>query len=89
METQPHYQIHFLLEHKILELQLRIQQTHYVKVTNYSFYCSPLPNINLNTNGNENELVCSNLPTFFVRLDAAIQDGTLQAITPINGQKTI
>jgi hypothetical protein len=36
-----------------------------------------LPNINLNTNGNENELVCSNLPTFFVRLDAAIQDGTL------------
>ncbi|WP_339921638.1 T9SS type B sorting domain-containing protein [uncultured Flavobacterium sp.] len=40
------------------------------------FIVHPLPNINLNTNGNENELVCSNLPTFFVRLDAAIQDGT-------------
>ncbi|WP_338408079.1 T9SS type B sorting domain-containing protein, partial [uncultured Flavobacterium sp.] len=35
--------------------------------------------INLNTNGGENELVCSNLPTFFVQLDAGIQDGS-----PIN-----
>lgn len=40
------------------------------------FIVHPLPNINLNTNGNDNELVCSNLPTFFVRLDTAIQDGT-------------
>jgi gliding motility-associated-like protein len=35
-----------------------------------------LPNINLNTNGGENYLVCSNLPTFFVTLDAGIQDGS-------------
>jgi gliding motility-associated-like protein len=41
------------------------------------FIVHPLPNINLNTNGNENELVCSNLPTFFVTLDAGIQDGSL------------
>ena len=35
-----------------------------------------LPNINLNTNGSENELVCSNLPAFFVQLDAGIQGGS-------------
>jgi gliding motility-associated-like protein len=40
------------------------------------FKVNPLPKINLNTNGDENELVCSNLPTFFVQLDAGIQDGT-------------
>jgi gliding motility-associated-like protein len=40
------------------------------------FIIHPLPNINLNTNGSENELVCSNLPTFFIKLDAGIQDGT-------------
>ncbi|SEA46013.1 gliding motility-associated C-terminal domain-containing protein [Flavobacterium gillisiae] len=40
------------------------------------FIVNPLPNISLNTNGSENELVCSNLPTFFVKLDAGIQDGT-------------
>lgn len=37
---------------------------------------NPLPKINLNTNGDENELVCSNLPSFFVQLDAGIQDGS-------------
>jgi gliding motility-associated-like protein len=40
------------------------------------FKVNPLPKINLNTNGGENELVCSNLPTFFVQLDAGIQDGS-------------
>ena len=40
------------------------------------FVVNPLPNINLNTNGDENELVCSNLPTFFVKLDAGIQGNT-------------
>jgi gliding motility-associated-like protein len=40
------------------------------------FIVQPLPNINLNTNGNDDELVCSNLPTFFVQLDAGIQDGS-------------
>ncbi|HSN48839.1 MAG TPA: T9SS type B sorting domain-containing protein, partial [Flavobacterium sp.] len=41
-----------------------------------SFVVEPLPKINLNTNGSENELVCSNLPTFFVQLNAGIQDGS-------------
>ena len=40
------------------------------------FKVNPLPNINLNTNGSENELVCSNIPTFFVQLNAGIQDGS-------------
>jgi gliding motility-associated-like protein len=43
------------------------------------FIVNPLPKINLNTNGAENELVCSNLPTFFVQLDAGIQDGSSTA----------
>ena len=40
------------------------------------FVVQPLPNINLNTNGNDDELVCSNNPTFFVQLNAGIQDGS-------------
>jgi gliding motility-associated-like protein len=40
------------------------------------FIVEPLPNINLNTNGDENKLVCQNDPTFFVQLDAGIQDGS-------------
>lgn len=40
------------------------------------FIVEPLPNINLNTNGSEDELVCSNIPTFFVQLNAGIQDGS-------------
>ncbi|CAM2962129.1 T9SS type B sorting domain-containing protein [Flavobacterium frigoris] len=41
------------------------------------FIVHALPNIELNIDGSENELVCSNLPTFFVKLDAGIQDGSL------------
>lgn len=37
---------------------------------------NPKPNIDTNDDFDENELVCSNLPTFFVKLDAGIQDGT-------------
>lgn len=37
---------------------------------------NPKPNINTNADLDENELVCSNLPTFFVRLDSGILDGT-------------
>jgi gliding motility-associated-like protein len=44
--------------------------------TTLNFVVNPIPKINLNTNGGENELVCSNLPTFFVTLDAGIQDGS-------------
>lgn len=40
------------------------------------FIIKPLPNINLNTDGNEDKLVCQNDPTFFVQLDAGIQDGS-------------
>lgn len=40
------------------------------------FVIDPLPNINLNTNGNEDRLVCQNDPAFFVQLDAGIQDGS-------------
>ena len=40
------------------------------------FVVNPIPKINLNANGSENELVCSNLPSFFVTLDAGIQDGS-------------
>jgi gliding motility-associated-like protein len=41
-----------------------------------SFVVNELPPIRLNTNGDENELVCTNLPTFFVTLEAGIQDGS-------------
>ncbi len=44
--------------------------------TPLNFVVNPTPKINLNTNGGENELICSNLPTFFVTLDAGIQDGS-------------
>ncbi|MDI5897349.1 T9SS type B sorting domain-containing protein [Flavobacterium yafengii] len=37
---------------------------------------NPRPDIDTNTDFDENELVCSNLPTFFVKLDSGIQDGT-------------
>jgi len=40
------------------------------------FIIEPLPNISLNTDGTEDNLVCSNLPTFFVQLNAGIQDGS-------------
>lgn len=40
------------------------------------FVVNPLPNINLNTDGSENKLVCTNDPTFYVQLDAGIQDGS-------------
>ncbi len=45
-------------------------------ITTLNFVVNPVPKINLNTNGEENELICSNLPTFFVTLDAGIQDGS-------------
>ena len=40
------------------------------------FIVNPLPNISLNTDGSEDNLVCSNIPTFFVQLNAGIQDGS-------------
>jgi gliding motility-associated-like protein len=43
------------------------------------FVVEPLPNINLNTSGNEDELVCQNDPTFFRPLDAGLQDPSLSS----------
>ncbi len=40
------------------------------------FVVNPLPNINLNTNGDDDELVCTNDPSFFVQLNAGIQNGS-------------
>lgn len=37
---------------------------------------NPKPNIDTNQDGHNNKLVCSNLPTFFVELNAGITDGT-------------
>lgn len=44
--------------------------------TTLNFVVHAVPNINLNLDGLENELVCSNISTFFVTLDAGIIDGS-------------
>ena len=44
--------------------------------TTINFVVNPVPNIDLNLDGLANELVCSNLSTFFVTLDAGILDGS-------------
>jgi gliding motility-associated-like protein len=41
-----------------------------------AFIVNPLPPVNLNVDGSENELVCDNLPTFFITLNAGIQGGS-------------
>ena len=41
------------------------------------FIINPLPLINLNIDGSEDELVCSNLPTFFVTLDAGVTNAAV------------
>jgi hypothetical protein len=48
--------------------------------TTLNFVVNPTPNIDLNQNGWANQLVCTNLPTFTVTLDAGITDAT-----PTNG----
>lgn len=37
-----------------------------------NFVVHPIPSIDINSNGNSNELVCSNLSTFFITLNAGI-----------------
>ena len=44
--------------------------------TTLNFVVNPIPNINLNLDGLSNELVCSNLSSFFVTLDAGLLDGS-------------
>ena len=41
-----------------------------------SFVVIPIPNIDLNLDGKNNELVCSNLSSFFVTLNAGFQDNS-------------
>jgi hypothetical protein len=43
--------------------------------TTLNFIVNPLPRININAYGDDDELVCSNLPTFFVNW-TQIQDGS-------------
>jgi gliding motility-associated-like protein len=44
--------------------------------TTLNFVVNPVPNIDLNLDGLDNELVCSNLSSFFVTLNAGILDGS-------------
>lgn len=44
--------------------------------TTIRFLVHPIPKIDLNLNGQADELVCSNLPSFFVTLDAGITDNS-------------
>lgn len=52
------------------------KNTTCIEETLISFVVNPLPNIRLNTDGSEDALVCTNLPTFSVQLNAAINDGS-------------
>ncbi len=47
--------------------------------TTLHFIVYPIPKIDLNTNGLSNQLVCSNIPTFAVTIDAGINDGSPQS----------
>ncbi len=60
----------------VLATVINPMNTSCTATTTLNFVVYPIPKINLNTNGAENQLVCSNLPTFFVTLDAGIQDGS-------------
>ena len=44
--------------------------------TTLSFVVNPIPNIDLNLDGDDDNLVCQNDPSFYVQLNAGIQDGT-------------
>ncbi|MDR7210391.1 T9SS type B sorting domain-containing protein [Flavobacterium piscis] len=43
--------------------------------TTFNLIVNPLPNINLNIDGSENKIICSNLPEFLITLEAGINDG--------------
>ena len=44
--------------------------------TTLNFVVNPIPNIDLNLDGLDNELVCQNIPSFFITLNAGITDGS-------------
>lgn len=52
------------------------KNTTCIEETLLSFVVNPLPNINLNKDGVEDQLVCTNLPTFTVQINGGINDGT-------------
>lgn len=52
------------------------KNTSCIETTLLSFIVNPLPNINLNKDGAEDQLVCTNLPTFTVQLNGGINDGS-------------
>lgn len=45
-------------------------------ISTLSFVVNPIPKIDLNTNGEANEIVCTNLPTFSVTINAGVLTGT-------------
>jgi hypothetical protein len=81
------YQIPSLVTPKKHNSCCRILLTQLVHSIILPFIVNSLPPINLNTDGSENELVCSNLPTFFVTLNAGIQDGSQLLTIPMSGLK--
>ncbi|WP_281297393.1 T9SS type B sorting domain-containing protein [Flavobacterium limnophilum] len=44
--------------------------------TTLHFVVNPVPNIDLNLDGSDDNLVCQNDPAFYIQLNAGIQDGT-------------
>jgi gliding motility-associated-like protein len=44
--------------------------------TTLNFVVNPVPNIDLNLDGSDDNLVCQNDPTFYIQLNAGIQDAT-------------
>jgi hypothetical protein len=59
-----------------LQLLWRILQQQLADSIILPFIVNSLPPINLNTDGSENDWYVLNLPTFFVTLNAGIQDGS-------------
>lgn len=50
--------------------------TNCIATTTLNFVVNAIPRIDLNSNGQNNELVCSNLSSFFVTLNAGFQDNS-------------
>ena len=52
------------------------QNTTCTATTVLRFVVNPLPPIDLNLDGKDDQLVCSNIPTFMVELNAGLQNGS-------------
>jgi len=67
----------FLTENQIITVNVQNPlNTICTATTTLNFIVNPVPNIDLNLDGNDNELVCQNDSSFFVTLDAGITDGS-------------